>query len=667
MAIVFNCPHCLFAYRLKDEFGGKQAKCKNPECRQLITIPKPITIPDDGPKLSEAEAEAAALAALNDDAPAPSPQPDQQQPQQQPATPAEKVIPMTCQFCDHKWNEPWAKAGKNTLCPNPECRQRVKVPEPKEEVPTDWRQAKSKLPTMAKQNFEKLEGVQDAADTKMVSGKALVDADATGVEYEPRPLKQKVMIGLTAFGLIAAVAFGIWYFLNRRTTVNEEQLMADARKELADVLREWPKAQNPDAPTAEEKMKAEWVASEGALYSALMNLAGAEYALRYDDAKKTAEAHELFGKARDDLRAAQGPARNMVAAELAFAVLAFGGTEEQAKEGIRIRWQPGSGGGAQPRMNERVRTVHGELTTVLGLLAATDYELKVSVARRLTRELTKRGHADLAADLIPLALFNDPQRNEARAVIALEIYRADRESDVPGRIANDLKTQLATPAPGELFPASAHALFAVLNVEKPRVVGTLPPAGDVSDSLRSAHTTLLLAEGKPDEALKLATRPRGPESQLKALVLCAEWSPDPGPALDAAQGIVGTTKGRKDAAAQYHVVRLAQIAAEKGRDDLAKTFAESLADEGLRAWAKGEAARLRIAANQQGKAEESWVELPDAAPLTKAGHAWGRLWVARQNAKLSHNRDEEKKATASWPQPVHPFALAGIALGLQDK
>ncbi|HVL15537.1 MAG TPA: hypothetical protein VM529_23405, partial [Gemmata sp.] len=192
MAIAFNCPHCLFAYRLKDEFGGKQAKCKNPECRQLITIPKPITIDENAPRLSEEEAEAAALAALNEEV-------KEQQAQQQ-AAPAEKVIPMTCPFCDHKWTEPWAKAGKNTLCPNPDCRQRVRVPEPKEEVPTDWRQAKSKLPSLAKGNEEKLEGVQDAGDTKMVSRGALVEADATGEEFEPRPLKQKVLFALLGVG-----------------------------------------------------------------------------------------------------------------------------------------------------------------------------------------------------------------------------------------------------------------------------------------------------------------------------------------------------------------------------------------------------------------------------------------------------------------------------------
>ena len=478
MAIVFNCPHCLEPYRLKDEFGGKQAKCKNPECRQLITIPKAFTIREDGPKLSDAEAEAAALAALNEEAP----KEQEHQEQKQPAAPAEKVIPVTCQFCDHKWTEPWSKAGKNTLCPNPECRQRVKVPEPKEEVPTDWRQAKSKLPSMAKQNFEKLEDVQDAGDAKVVSGSSLREADATGVEYEPRPLKQKVMFVLLGLGLVGALGFGGCYFFNRRTTVNEEQLMADARNELTNLQKEWAKAANPSAPSAEEKARMEWVAAEGGLFSAILNLAGAEYALRHDDAKKTKEAHELFGKATNDLRLVATPGqaaiRNVVAAELVFAVLTFGGTEEQAKEQLRIRWEPGS----QSRLNERVRNVHEELRITLDLLTGADYEFRISVARRLARELTKRGYANMAADLIPQALFTDAEKNETRAVIALEIYRTDRGSDVPGKIANDLKTQFATAASG--------------NRSRCRPSAVRPPAGSAGLGEAARHHQGRAAAGR---------------------------------------------------------------------------------------------------------------------------------------------------------------------------
>src|SRR5262249_8965367 len=162
MAILFDCPHCKHHYNLKDELAGKRATCRNPDCRQQITIPLPP---------SAAELEATALSALADEAPKPEEK-----------APVEQGIPMTCNFCNHKWTEPLAKAGKNVLCPNPECRQRLRVPEPKKDQLVDWRQKGTKLPSGAKQNFEKLEGVQDAGEAKIVSGEALREADATGVE-----------------------------------------------------------------------------------------------------------------------------------------------------------------------------------------------------------------------------------------------------------------------------------------------------------------------------------------------------------------------------------------------------------------------------------------------------------------------------------------------------
>jgi hypothetical protein len=149
-------------------------------------------------------------------------------------------------------------------------------------------------------------------------------------------------------------------------------------------------------------------------------------------------------------------------------------------------------------------------------------------------------------------------------------------------------------------------------------------------------------------------------------VVCAEWASNPGPALDAALELV---RGRgKQPLSHYNILRLSQIAAAAGQSDKAKELAESLADEGLRTWAHGEAARQRVRANPKDKADEGWFEVPNTSDKLRAGHAWGRLWIARQNAKLSGSRNDEKKAIAGWsPAPLRPFGLAGIALGLQDR
>jgi hypothetical protein len=650
MAIVFDCPHCRHPYRLKDEFAGKRATCKNPDCRQVIVIPQPSTNGALAPDLPPAEVEAAALSALAEEAP---------NPQQGAAAPAEKVIPMACEYCGHKWTEPMAKAGKNVLCPNPECRQRVKVPEPKEDTPDDWRQQKTKLPTLAKGNVEKPADVQDAADAKIVSGEAIRQSGALDEEFEPRPLKQKVMFVLLAVGLVGGLAFGIWYLIRSRDTGQEGKLMAEAREEFKKVAGELAPAQAP-------------------LYSAMLNAAEAEYALRKNTAEDFKKATEAFGKARDDVRRAQpGPERNAVAAELAFTAIAFGGTDEQVKNQTRYRWLPDSDSRTL-RVNEKSQTVHEELLRTLQGLQSAEFEFRVGLARRLARELAKKGQAELAANTIQLGLFSDAERDEGRAVIALELYRADKGSAVARTIANELKAKIEGElkdknnpgVKGRPIPASAQTLFLALALEGAPVFIQPPTANrDPGDLARLAYTGKLLLEGNSEAALALAKQQGEPAHQLKSLVLYAEWASDPGPALDAARGVIAANRSKPNVnLPSYYILRLSQIAAETNRAEQARELADFLPDEGLKAWAKGDAVRLRVAASPKDKAEEGWVEVPDKADKLRAGHAWGRLWVARQNAKLSGNRDDEKKAVAGWsPTPIHPFGLAGIALGLQDR
>ena len=128
-------------------------------------------------------------------------------------------------------------------------------------------------------------------------------------------------------------------------------------------------------------------------------------------------------------------------------------------------------------MGQNTRTIHEVIQKPMQHLVVADFDFKISLARRLTRELMKKGQAKLATDILPLALFNEPERDEARAVIALEIRRGDPNSDVPGKVANELKIKIdaernAKPPSikGSPFPVSTQTLCGAVGVEfKPLV------------------------------------------------------------------------------------------------------------------------------------------------------------------------------------------------------
>lgn len=633
MAIEFNCPHCQYQYRLKDELAGKSATCKG--CRQKITIPQPITVPPDT-KLTAAEIEAreaAALAALADE------------PAKVEEVEAAKLIPVECGFCNHKWTEPITRAGKNTLCPNPECRQRIKIPEPKDEGQYDWRQTKSKGPSLAKENQQKLEGVQDAGDAKIVSGTSLVQAGADGVEYEPRPLKTKVLFAVLAVGLVAGIVFGSMYAFRKRGEDVKDRTMEEAQKELEKAAPDLPK-------------------EDAAVFTALMHMAAGEYAVRHnDDPQKVKEGMDHFAKAGGALRTAgPSPTRQAAVGELAVTMLTMGGSEEQVREQLRLRWMPG--GNLKTRPNERVFTVFEELGKVLDLVQGADPEYRNQLARRLTRELVKRGQPTLAIELLPRALFPPPEQPDARALVALEIYRADKNSDVPRKIAGELVPRAADLQ--KVASPSAQTLFSVIKPDKaPTVVS--PPGGSVLDSSRYAYVGLYVLEGREPDALKLALATGKAEAQLRALTLLADWATDPGPALDAAVGIVAANSGPKTTLSPWSVLRLVQIAAEKGKHDQAKAFADKMSDDGLKAWAKADALRARLATAPKDKADEAWSEVPDDVRKVRPGHALSRLCLARHNARLSGDRPAEVTVVSKWGAPFSAFGKAGVALGVQDR
>jgi DNA-directed RNA polymerase subunit RPC12/RpoP len=629
MAIEFDCPHCGHHYRLKDDLAGKAAQCKN--CRKKITVPQAVTVPDDPPPV---DVEAAALAAWAD-----APQAEED--------PSKKLIPVECSYCGHKWTEPLTRAGKNTLCPNPECKQRVKIPEPKDET-YDWRQTRTKGPSLAKENQQKLEGVQDAADVKQLSPETVRETILED-DVEPRPLKQKVLFAVLAVSLLAGLVFGVMYGLSSRKEGKEDRLMEEAQKEFADF-----------AASAEALPK-----DEVPLFTAAMHLAGAEHALRHDSKEKLKLSMDHYAKAQVALRQAPyTPARNAAVAELAVAILALGGTEEQAREQVRIRWTPDYG--VKTRPNEQLFTVHQELEKVLRLVTTADADFRAYLARRLTRELVKRDQTAIATDLIPAMLFSQAEQPEGRALVALELYRLNPASQHARREADALAGTKGASSP------SVQTLFLVLKPTNAPGVPALSKSGTLSESSRLAHTGALLLEKKWADALAVAQRPSTrPEEQLRALALCADWSDDPGPALDAALPIVINATGpkaRKEVnLPPFAILRLAQIAAATGKAEQARQFADGMPDDGAKAWARGDVARMRLAAAPKEKGEETWLELPDDPKKYRAGHAWGLVWIARQNARISGDRGEEAKRVGAWPAPFSAFGKVGVALGVQDR
>ena len=189
------------------------------------------------------------------------------------------------------------------------------------------------------------------------------------------------------------------------------------------------------------------------------------------------------------------------------------------KAETRFRWLPEA---RQLRVNEKQVTVQDELRKTLDLLRPAEPDFRFAVARRLTRELVKRGQANLAAETLPAMLFNGDELAEARAVIALEMYRLDKGSGLARTVAESLRTQTAkTTSP------SATTLWRLLEVEKAPVIGAPAPGGQVSDAQCLAYTGLyLLQECRRDWAS------RGQELDYGLLTALAEKAGPQGTILD---------------------------------------------------------------------------------------------------------------------------------------
>jgi hypothetical protein len=221
-------------------------------------------------------------------------------------------------------------------------------------------------------------------------------------------------------------------------------------------------------------------------------------------------------------------------------------------------------------------------------------------------------------------------------------------------------------------PPSVPALLQVVGVQPPaEVTFPAPPGGpDLPDATRQTYVTQYLLQGKTDEALDLAKKPGGtPAGRLAVLALAAEWADNPGPAVEAAHAALPAGEERKKVSIpDLTLLRLAAQAGRANQPDKVEAFAKSISSDAYRAWALAEALKLRLASSGDRPGEEAQAEVPTVPKDARVGHAWGRLALARHNARVTGNDPDASVRYDGWGAGTfRPFGLAGLALGLQDR
>jgi len=641
MPIDTTCPGCQKQYKLKDELAGKTVKCSNPDCRKPFPVPsgangKPAAKPKPKSK-KEAEAEAEALAAqLFNEA-------------QEDAKPAnERTITVECVMCNFKWPEPESKAGKNVICP--ECKHRMKVPELKKKTTGDWRDA-----TGGRKLLEKQPDLpEDLAAQQMqdVSITALKDAGAIEeLELEPRPVGFWVTLAVAILVVVGGTAGAIVLVITAGQTGQENTAMAEAMKDLESL-------KDDGSPIGKEDRR---------LMRASLLIASGEYHARLDTKEGVKEAVKAFAAARRELESAPKSQheRDALFAELAVAQVSLGGAQEQSEAETKLRWSTQDFKGKGPPVGSTVvNYVQTELRQTLAKFVEKEVDkgVRLMAVARITRELCKKGHADILFEIVSQG-FAPEDAAEAQAFVLLVALRNGGPEDRIKQQVNNLRDALkADPKAPVAWPFVAlFDKFGITDVDTRSSIAPPVADGGVGSQTRLAYSALYLNQEKVPEAVKLACSPPGTAAErFPAMAVLAELMADPKPLLEEAAKAKDAQPGNR-----FHLYRLARAAADAGAADKAEQFAKAIADEGLREWATAEALRGKWTASK-AVAPAGDLNLPSDLAKTKAGQAWAALLFARHNGKTTGDRGAGKQYDEWADKKLRGFGYAGMALGLQD-
>jgi hypothetical protein len=304
-------------------------------------------------------------------------------------------------------------------------------------------------------------------------------------------------------------------------------------------------------------------------------------------------------------------------------------------------------------------------------MASASADVRFHTVRRLARALAQTGQPDVLSHSL-IAQVMPQEHAEAVAQVAVEVLKATGDQGRAKAETDALAPLLAATGKGAGLPPSAPALFQAVGAPAPTDVKFPAPPGDadVSDETRQTFVTQYLLQGKADEALALAKKPGGtPAGRLAVLALAAEWADNPTEAVSEAHRVLPTgQERRKVSIPDLTLLRLAAQAGRANQPDKIEALVKSISSDAYKAWARAEALRLQLAASGEKPGEEAQAEVPTNPKDARVGHAWGRLALARHNARVTGNDPDASVRYDSWGAGTfRPFGLAGLALGLQDR
>jgi tetratricopeptide (TPR) repeat protein len=230
MPIRVKCEGCKKTLSVKDHLAGKKIKC--PVCQNIVLVSAASVPPKGEPPATPAPAKPSAPAPMkpapatkpivktkpttdksatngvpvpgpvkSNGTPAKPPETVERPPENieeealsaladEPPPPEEATAPQTidftCQYCDQEIKLPIDMAGKQSQCPNPECKRILKVPLPKVTEKKDWRKMDRKGPAAAIINQpEALEGAWGAQDVTKARQDSLKQAGAIDEPKKP--------------------------------------------------------------------------------------------------------------------------------------------------------------------------------------------------------------------------------------------------------------------------------------------------------------------------------------------------------------------------------------------------------------------------------------------------------------------------------------------------